>query len=98
MIRNSQDRSGRWIGLLYIVFLLSGFSGLAYQVIWIRKFGLIFGVTAYATSAVLASFFAGLALGSWLAGRRWSRLPINPLRLYALLEIGIGVYALCIRR
>lgn len=95
-MQNNKGGSGTWIGLLYFIFLLSGFSGLAYQVVWIRKFGLIFGVTAYATSAVLASFFAGLALGSWLAGRRLSRLPINPLRLYAFLEIGIGIYALLI--
>jgi MFS family permease len=32
-------------------------------------FGLLFGVTAYATSTVFAAFMAGLALRSWLAGR-----------------------------
>ena len=35
----------------------------------------------------------GLALGSYLFGRRIDRSE-NPLRVYALLEIGIGLYAL----
>ena len=38
---------------------------------------------------------AGLALGSYYLGRIADRVG-NPLRLYALLEIGIGVYALMI--
>jgi spermidine synthase len=38
---------------------------------------------------------AGLGLGSWLVARRIDRSP-NPLRVYALLETGIGVYALLV--
>jgi len=90
-------RFGRGLELgLYAIFLLSGFSGLAYQIIWLRQFGLIFGVTAYATSAVLSAFFMGLALGSWLAGRFLTRWKIHPLKLYAALEVGIGGYALAV--
>jgi len=90
-------RFGRGLELgLYAIFLLSGFSGLAYQIIWLRKFGLIFGVTAYATSAVLSAFFMGLALGSWLAGRFLTRWKTHPLKLYAILEAGIGGYALAV--
>ncbi|MBI4786378.1 MAG: fused MFS/spermidine synthase [Chloroflexi bacterium] len=91
-----KQRAGAWPIFLYVVFLLSGFSGLAYQVVWIRRFGLIFGVTAFATSAVLSAYFAGLALGSWLAGRRLSRWRVHPLKLYAFLEVGVGAYALAI--
>ncbi len=86
-------RPSTWSVLPYVIFFLSGFSGLAYQVVWIREFGLIFGVTAYATSAVLSAFFGGLALGSWLAGRYLNRLSVHPLRLYALAEISIAAYA-----
>src|SRR5687768_7404040 len=79
-----------------IMFLLSGMSGLIYQVVWVRKFGLIFGVTAYAVGTVLTAFFGGLALGSWLAGGLLRRTRQHPLRLYAMLEVLIALYALAI--
>jgi spermidine synthase len=55
--------------LLLLLFFLSGISGLIYQVLWLRLLALVFGVTVYAASAVLASFMAGLASGSFIAGR-----------------------------
>ncbi len=63
-----------------------------YEVIWIRKLGLVFGTTNLALSTVLAAFFGGLALGSYLFGRLAERSR-NLIRLYAYLEIAIGVYA-----
>jgi len=54
-------------------------------------------VTTALTSMVLSVFMAGLGLGSWLTGgalRRYGRrLGIRPLRLYALLELLIGISA-----
>ena len=79
--------------LAIICFFLSGVAGLIYEVCWIRKASLIFGSTTYALSTVLAVFFIGLALGSWCFGRI-SRRTERPLRLYAILEIGVGVLAL----
>ncbi len=79
--------------LIYIFFLLSGATGLIYQVIWARLLGLSFGNTMYAISLVLATFMAGLGLGSYLVGRYLDSHP-HPLRLYAILELGIGMWAL----
>jgi spermidine synthase len=76
-----------------ILFLVSGATGLIYQVVWTRMFTTIFGNTTYAVSAVLSSFMAGLALGSGVFGRIVDRKE-RVLRIYALLEIGIGVSAL----
>src|ERR1700752_2141971 len=76
-----------------LLFLASGFSGLVYQVAWVRLLTPVFGVTAYAISTVIASFMGGLALGSYVAGRMIDRRQ-DPLRVYALLEAGVGVYAL----
>jgi spermidine synthase len=70
----------------------SGASALIYQVLWLRLLSLVFGVTVYAATAVLASFMAGLALGSALAGRLADRVR-SPLRWFGLVEIGIGVLA-----
>jgi spermidine synthase len=53
--------------------------------------GLVFGHTVYAITTVLAAFMAGLALGSFLFGRRAPRIP-DLIRTYGWIEIGIGVY------
>jgi spermidine synthase len=78
--------------IFYVIFFLSGATGLVYEVIWVRLTGLVFGNTSHAISTVLGAFMAGLALGSWKLGRRADRTQ-NPLRLYGLLEIGIGISA-----
>lgn len=74
-------------------FFLSGAAGLVYEVVWTRYLTLAFGVTAEAVSAVLAAYMAGLALGSFLLGRRTARIK-NLLRTYAWLELGVGIFAL----
>ena len=81
--------------LVVLLFFLSGAAGLVYQVVWTRQLSLIFGVTVFAASSVLASFMGGLALGSWWVGRWIDRSP-NPLRVYAWLEAGIGLAALAV--
>jgi len=79
--------------LLLSLLFLSGFTGLCYEICWIRAAGRIFGATAFAVSSVVALFFAGMALGAHYFGncvQRWKQ----PLRVYALLEIGIGTGAM----
>lgn len=71
----------------------SGAAGLTYQVLWLRLLSLVFGVTAYAASTVLAGFMAGLAVGSLAAGRIAARAR-HPLRVFAAAEIGIALTAL----
>jgi spermidine synthase len=73
--------------------LLSGAAGLVYQVAWVRLLGLAFGVTVYAISTVLAAFMGGLAIGSFVGGRR-ADLMQRPLRVYGLVELGVGLSAL----
>ena len=82
----------RSVRFLYFIFFLSGAGGLVYEVIWVRLTGLVFGNTAHAIATVLGAFMAGLALGSWVLGRRADRVA-SPLRAYGLLELGIGVSA-----
>src|SRR5215467_12206079 len=78
--------------ILYVIFFLSGATGLVYEVIWVRLTGLVFGNTSQAISIVVGAFMAGLALGSWKLGQRTDRTT-NPLRLNGLLEVGIGLSA-----
>lgn len=76
-----------------LCFFFSGTTGLIYEVLWTRLLGLVFGHTVFAITTVLAAFMAGLGLGSYLFGSMADR-HARPLRLYGLLEAGIGVYAL----
>ncbi len=76
--------------LIYSCFLLSGVTGLVYQVLWGRYFQLFIGATSYAHTVVLATFMGGLAIGNALFGRLVDR-GVRTLRLYGLLEIGIGL-------
>jgi spermidine synthase len=86
--------AGGWLlPTLVALFFFSGISGLIYQVLWLRLLALIFGVTVWAASTVLASFMAGLALGSFVAGRLVDRAH-HPLRWYGVAEVLIGLSAL----
>jgi spermidine synthase len=79
--------------LLFLVLFFSGVTALVYQIIWIREFGQVFGVHVYSMTTVLTAFMAGLALGSLIFGRIVDKKD-NPLRVFFLLELGIGLFAL----
>lgn len=76
-------------------FFLSGASGLILEMLWTRLLTLVFGSTTLAVSTVLATFMGGLGLGSAIAARYADRIK-NPVRIYALAEAAIGVYALLV--
>src|SRR5438874_11969785 len=68
----SQNASSR-MRWYFVFFVISGFCSLVYEVVWLRLAMAGFGVTTPFVSIVLSVFMAGLALGSWAAGRltRW---------------------------
>lgn len=74
-------------------FFVSGGTGLAYEVLWSRHLSLFFGSTTEAVSVVLAVFMLGLGAGGHVVGPRADR-SASPMRLYGLLEIGVGIWAL----
>ena len=79
--------------LVAALFFLSGACTLVYQVVWVRMLIVVFGVSVFAVSTVLTAFMAGLALGSALFGRVADSRG-RGLRIYALLELGIGLFSL----
>ncbi|MDQ1348079.1 MAG: spermidine synthase, partial [Acidobacteriota bacterium] len=86
--------TGRWQRrLLALLFFASGAAGLIDQVAWLRYLSLVFGNTTLATATLLAVFMAGLGLGALLFGRLADRTP-RPLTIYALLEVGVGLFAI----
>jgi spermidine synthase len=86
--------------MLYLLFFLSGLSGLIYQVVWVRVFGNVFGNTVYSASVVVAVFMLGLGAGSYLGGawsdRQYAAHPERPLRAYGYVEIAIAAMGLVI--
>ena len=91
MIDNSARMSAVRLAVI-LLFLISGATGLVYEVTWTRAFGVVFGNTVFAVSTVLTAFMFGLAAGSWLIGKVADRSG-NPLRLYGVLQLLVGLYA-----
>jgi spermidine synthase len=78
---------------LFLLFFLSGISGLVYESLWSRYLKLFVGSAATAQILVLALFMGGMSLGSLLAGRYSARIR-KPILTYGLIEGLIGLYAL----
>src|SRR5574342_323629 len=81
------------LGLIYLIFFLSGAAALIYEVLWVRYLSLIFGGSHLAVTTVLAVFMGGLALGSYVIGKKAGNYR-KLLRLYGFLELGIAGSAL----
>jgi predicted membrane-bound spermidine synthase len=80
--------------------LVSGACGLVHEVVWIRLAMALFGTTTPSIATVLSVFMAGLAIGSFFAGRLARRLAGVPrhrfLHYYAAAELVIGLSALVV--
>jgi spermidine synthase len=85
--------------LLFLLFFLSGFCSLAYQVIWTRMAFASFGIITPVLSVVISVFMLGLAVGSWAGGRFIASLVektgLSAVVFYAGAEflIGLGAFA-----
>jgi spermidine synthase len=83
--------------------VLTGFSGLVYEVAWQKALAILLGSHSEATAAVLGIFLGGLSLGYLLFGSVVSRVvqaaeltgrPPRLLLLYGAVEGSIGAWAL----
>lgn len=96
-LTSAPGRAPTNLGWLLVCFTCSGMSALIYEVAWVRSLELVFGATTFAVATVLAAFMGGLAFGSYFMGRLAPRLArFHPLKIYAVMEVGIGVAALLI--
>jgi spermidine synthase len=83
--------SGR--AYLLVLYFLTGFCALIYEISWVRQATLAFGVSIYAYSVVLAAYMGGMALGSYLIGI-WADQHKRPLALFAWLQFGLAILGL----
>src|SRR3954462_5391774 len=81
--------------LLLLLFAGSGCSALIYEIVWLQLLQLIIGSSAVSLGLLLGTYMGGLFLGSvgfpkLISGRQ------HPLRVYALLESGVGIFGVLI--
>jgi spermidine synthase len=80
----------RFLPVLLLLFAASGCSALIYEIVWYQLLQLVIGSTAVSLGVLLAAFMGGLCLGSLGLPRMARARQMHPLRVYALLELGIG--------
>jgi predicted membrane-bound spermidine synthase len=77
-----------WI--YYLLFFLSGFPALLYQIVWQRALFTLFGVNVESVTLVVTVFMLGLGLGSLAGGALSSRPGIRLLAAFGAVEVCIG--------
>lgn len=77
-----------------LVFFVSGFAALLYQVIWQRLLGIFSGTDVYSATIIVAVFMAGLGIGHLAGGHAADRVSRRTsLVLFGVAEIAIAVFA-----
>jgi spermidine synthase len=90
MTRQAPDTTRRWLPALLLLFVGSGCAALIYEVVWFQLLQLSVGSSAVSLGILLGIFMGGMCLGSLLLPRYISARH-HPLRVYAFLELGIGL-------
>jgi spermidine synthase len=85
----------RWLPALLLLFIGSGCAALIYEVVWFQLLQLSIGSSAVSLGVLLAIYMGGMCLGSLLLPRYLSPTS-HPLRVYAALEAGIGVFGVIV--
>ncbi len=80
----------RLLPALLALFVGSGCAALIYEVVWFQMLQLSLGSSAVSLGVLLGTFMGGMCLGSWLFPKHVGAQN-HPLRIYAYLELGIGV-------
>ncbi len=79
--------------LLLLLYGLSGFAAMAYQVAWTRALILSMGSSTYSFSTIVSCYIFGLAVGSLVMARRADLLR-QPLHVAGVLQMTIALSAL----
>ena len=76
-----------------LLFAGSGCAALIYEIVWFQLLQLVIGSSAVSLGLLLTAYMGGLCLGSaalpWLVSRRH-----HPMRVYALLELGVAAFGI----
>ena len=92
---SSSSSSPLVLPFLLVLFVGSGCAALIYEIVWLQLLQLVIGLTAVSLGVLLGTFMGGMCLGSLLLPRLVSKRA-HPLRVYAFLELGIGVIGILV--
>jgi spermidine synthase len=85
--------SRKFLPVFLLLFFGSGSAALIYEIVWFQMLQLVIGSSAVSIGVLLGAYMGGMCLGSLalsrILTRRW-----HPLRVYAGLEVGIGLLGL----
>jgi spermidine synthase len=84
-----------FLPFMLLLFVGSGCAALIYEIVWLQLLQLVIGLTAVSLGVLLGTFMGGMCLGSLLLPRLISSRA-HPLRVYAMLEAGIGLVGIAV--
>ncbi len=87
------DTAPPYLPVLLALFVGSGCAALIYEVVWLQLLQLVIGSSAISLGVLLGTFMGGMCLGSFLLPR-YIGTKHHPLKIYAFLELGIGLMGL----
>ena len=87
--------ASRWLPALLVLFVGSGCAALIYEVVWFQLLQLSVGSSAISLGILLGVFMGGMCLGSLLLPR-YINPSHHPLKVYAYLELGIGLFGIIV--
>jgi spermidine synthase len=90
-----RDAGDRWLPALLLLFVGSGCAALIYEVVWFQLLQLSIGSSAVSLGVLLGVYMGGMCLGSLLAPKLLSPRH-HPLKVYAVLEAGIGAFGIIV--
>jgi spermidine synthase len=85
----------RWLPALLLLFIGSGCAALIYEVVWFQLLQLSIGSSAVSLGVLLGIYMGGMCLGSLLLPR-YLNPRHHPLKVYAALEVGIGLFGVIV--
>jgi len=96
--QNPAIKSFQATPFLFIIYFVSGFTALLYQIAWQRMLGLFSGSDVRSVTIIVASYLLGLGLGNLLGGSISDRLSNRRcVMVYGWCNLGIAAFALASR-
>jgi len=93
--RNGHGGNSRLVGFAFLLlFFVSGFAALLYQIIWQRLLTLFGGADVYSVTIIVSAFMGGLGFGSLAGGHLADRLSARArLIAFAACELAVAIFA-----
>jgi len=80
----------KYVPLFLVIFAVTGFASMIYELAWTRAIALALGSSTYSFSTMLATFLFGIALGSILFSLLSSRMSFG-FSTFGWIEVGVAL-------